>query len=119
MALVKTADYYFSRFQLNFSDRGVVDGAGYTDVKAQLPALEFLVIVSIIAGILFIWNIWRRGWVLPVIAVGLWAFISLIVGTIYPAIIQNVKVKPNELANEQKYINRNIKATRAPSISRT
>ena len=28
MALVKTADYYFSRFQLNFSDRGVVDGAG-------------------------------------------------------------------------------------------
>ena len=40
MALVKTAEYYFSRFELNFSDRGVVDGAGYTDVKAQLPALQ-------------------------------------------------------------------------------
>ena len=45
---------------------------------------------------------------LPVIAVGLWAFVSLIVGTIYPAIIQHVKVKPNEFANEQKYIDRNI-----------
>ena len=113
MALVKTADYYFSRFDLAFSDRGVVDGAGYTDVKAQLPALEFLIVVSVIAALLFLWNIWRRGWVLPVIAVGLWAFISLIVGTIYPAAIQNFKVKPNEFALESKYLKRNIKATRA------
>ncbi len=112
MALVKTADYYFSRFELNLSDRGVVDGASYTDVKAQLPALNFLIFVSIIAAALFIWNIWRRGWVLPVIAVGLWAFVSLVVGTIYPAVIQNLKVNPNEFATERPYIRRNIAATR-------
>jgi len=112
MALVKTAEYYFSRFELDLSDRGVVDGASYTDVKAQLPALNFLIFVSIIAAALFIWNIWRRGWVLPVIAVGLWAFVSLVVGTIYPAVIQNFKVKPNEFANERPYIRRNINATR-------
>jgi uncharacterized membrane protein (UPF0182 family) len=112
MALVKTAEYYFSRFELDLSDRGVVDGASYTDVKAQLPALNFLIFVSIIAAALFIWNIWRRGWVLPVIAVGLWAFVSLVVGTIYPAIIQNFKVKPNEFASERPYIARNIQATR-------
>jgi uncharacterized membrane protein (UPF0182 family) len=112
MALVKTADYYFSRFELNFSTRGVVDGASYTDVHAQLPALNFLIFVSVIAAGLFLWNIWRRGWVLPVIAVGLWAFVSLVVGTIYPALIQNFKVKPNEFANERPYIRRNIVATR-------
>jgi len=112
MALVKTADYYFSRFELNFSDRGVVDGASYTDVNAQLPALKFLVIVSIIAAALFLSNIWRRGWVLPVIAVGLWGFVSLIVGTIVPAVVQNFTVKPNEFANESPYIKRNIAATR-------
>jgi hypothetical protein len=112
MALVKTAEYYFSRFELNLSDRGVVDGASYTDVKAQLPALNFLIFVSIIAAALFIWNIWRRGWVLPVIAVGLWAFVSLVVGTIYPALIQNFKVNPNEFATERPYIRRNISATR-------
>ena len=112
MALVKTAEYYFSRFELDLSDRGFVDGASYTDVKAQLPALNFLIFVSIIAAALFIWNIWRRGWVLPVIAVGLWAFVSLVVGTIYPAIIQNFKVKPNEFASERPYIRRNIEATR-------
>ncbi len=112
MALVKTAGYYFSRFELNFSSRGVVDGASYTDVKAQLPALNFLIFVSVIAAALFIWNIWRRGWVLPVIAVGLWAFVALVVGTIYPAAIQNFKVKPNEYAAERPFIKRNIEATR-------
>jgi uncharacterized membrane protein (UPF0182 family) len=113
MALVKTAQYYFSRFGLTLSSRGVVDGAGYTDVKAQLPAYNLLIFISIVAALLFLWNIFRRGWVLPVIAVGLWGFVSIVVGTIYPAAIQNFKVKPNELAQERPYIGRNINATRA------
>jgi uncharacterized membrane protein (UPF0182 family) len=113
MALVKTAGYYFARFELNFSSRGVVDGATFTDIKAQLPALKLLLVVSVIAAALFVWNIRRRGWVLPVIAAGLWAFLAIVVGAIYPAVVQNLKVKPNEFANEQPYINRNIAATRS------
>lgn len=112
MALVKTAEYYFSRFGLTASTRGVVDGATYTDVKAQLPAYNLLIFISIVAAGLFLWNIFRRGWVLPVIAVGLWGFVSIAVGTIYPAFIQNFKVKPNELSDERPYIGRNIGATR-------
>ena len=46
-------------------------------------------------------NIWRRGWVFPIIAVGLWGFISIVVGTIYPAVIQKFQVQPNELTKEQ------------------
>jgi hypothetical protein len=112
MALVKTAEYYFARFELNFSTRGAVDGAGYTQVKAELPALNLLIFISIVAAGLFIWNIWRRGWVLPIIAVGLWGFVSVVVGTIYPALIQQFRVNPNEYAKERKYIARNISATR-------
>jgi len=112
MALVKTAQYYFSRFGLTLSSRGVVDGLTYTDAKAQLPAYNLLIFISIVAAGLFLWNIFRRGWVLPVIAVGLWGFISIVVGTIYPAAIQNFKVKPNESALERPYISRNINATR-------
>ena len=112
MALVKTAQYYLDRFNLNFSDRGVVTGAAYTDVKAQLPALNLLIFISIVAGGLFIWNIWRRGWVLPIIAVGLWGFVSIVIGTIYPAGVQKFRVEPNEFDNEEQYIERNIAATR-------
>ena len=112
MALVKTAQYYLGRFELNFSTRGVVEGASATDVKAQLPALNLLIFISIGAAVLFLWNIRRRGWVLPIIAVGLWAFVSLVIGTIYPAAYQQFKVGPNEYQAEAKYIDRNIRATR-------
>lgn len=113
MALTKTAQYYYARFELTLSHRGTVDGATYTDVKAQLPALNLLMLISVVAAILFIINIWRRGWVFPIIAVGLWGFISIVVGTIYPAVIQRFVVQPNEFSREQTYIKRNIDATRS------
>jgi uncharacterized membrane protein (UPF0182 family) len=113
MALTKTVQYYLARFGLTLSHRGVVDGATYTDVKAQLPALNLLMLISVAAAILFIANIFRKGWVFPIIAVGLWGFISIVVGTIYPAVIQRFVVQPNEYAREQTYIGRNITATRS------
>ena len=112
MALTKTAQYFYARYELVFSTRGFVDGASYTDVKAQLPALNLLMIISICAAGLFIANIFRKGWVFPIIAVGLWGFISLVVGTIYPAVVQRFSVQPNELTKESEYIERNIQATR-------
>jgi uncharacterized membrane protein (UPF0182 family) len=62
--------------------------------------------------LLFIVNIWRRGWTLPILGVGLWALIAVVAGAIYPQFIQNIKVKPNEPARERPYIERNIAATR-------
>jgi uncharacterized protein len=112
MALVKAVQYFLGQFELNFSKRGVVEGASYTDVHAQLQALRLLIFIAVIAAALFLWNISRRGWVLPIIAVGLWALLSLVVGTIYPAAIQKFRVDPNELSKERKYIDRNINATR-------
>jgi uncharacterized membrane protein (UPF0182 family) len=113
MALVKTVQYFLARYELNFSTRGVVEGASKTDVAAQLPALNLLMVISVVAAGLFVWNIFRRGWVLPVIAVGLWGFVSLVIGTIVPAVYQQFFVQPNELAKEKPYIARNITATRA------
>ncbi len=112
LALIKAADYWLARFELTYSTRGVVQGATYTDVKAQLPALTLLILISLAAFALLIVNIWRRGWVLPVLAVGLWAFVALVVGTIYPAVVQRFSVQPSESSKEAPYISRNIDATR-------
>lgn len=112
LALIKTAGYYLQRYNLTFSRRGTVDGAMYTDVKAQLPAINLLVLISIAAVALFIVNIWRRGWVLPVLAVGLWAFVAVVIGGAYPAFVQRFRVQPSESSKEAPYIARNIKATR-------
>ena len=112
LALIKAADYWFQRYSLNFSGRGIVDGASYTDVNAKLPAIKLLILISLAAAILLIINIWRRGWVLPVVSVGLWAFVAIAIGSIYPAIFQRFVVEPSESSRESEYIEKNIEATR-------
>ncbi|HUR23737.1 MAG TPA: UPF0182 family protein [Acidimicrobiales bacterium] len=112
LALIKAVGYYLQRFELNFSSRGVVDGASFTDVRAQLPALELLIFISLAAAVLFLYNIRRQGWVLPAVGVGLWAFISVVVGAVYPAFTQKFRVEPAEIGRERPYIERNIAATR-------
>jgi uncharacterized protein len=113
LALVKAAGYWLQRYDLTISSRGFVDGAGYTDVKAQLPAINLLLLISIASFALFIVNIWRRGWTLPILGVGLWALIAVVAGAIYPQFVQRVQVTPNEPEKEQPYIERNIDATQA------
>lgn len=113
IALVKAVGYYLQRYELDLSTRGYVNGAGYTDVHAQLPALTLLIVISLAAFVLFIVNIRRQGWVLPVIGVGLWAFISVVVGAVYPFFIQQFHVQPAQNALESPYIQRNIQATRS------
>ena len=113
LALVKAADYWLQRYALTYSTRGTVDGATYTDVKAQLPVIYLLLFIALLSFGLFIVNIWRRGWTLPVVAVGLWALISVVAGVGYPAFIQRFVVEPEESARELPYIDHNITATRA------
>lgn len=113
LALVKAADYWLARYELTVSRRGVVDGALYTDVKAQLPAINLLILISLFAVVLLVINIRRRGWVLPALAVGLWAFVAIVVGGIYPAFVQRFQVQPNETTREAPFTQLNIDATRA------
>ncbi len=110
--LAKAWGYYLGRFDLLTSDRGVVQGASYTDVNAQLPALTFLAIVAVICAVMFFVNARYRVWSLPIIAVGLLLIVSILLGTAYPAFIQTFRVKPNEQQYEKDFIGRNIAGTR-------
>jgi len=113
IALTKAVGYYLARFNLDLSSNGYVQGAGYTDVHARLPALELLILVSLAAAALLIYNIRRQGWALPILGVGLWFLVALTAGTIYPAAVQALKVNPAQNTLERPYIQRNIDATRA------
>jgi uncharacterized protein len=110
--LAKAWGYYLGRFDLLTSERGVVHGASYTDVNAQLPALTFLTIVAVICALLFFVNARYRVWSLPIIAVGLLLIVSILLGTAYPAFIQQFRVAPNEQQYELPFIERNIAGTR-------
>ncbi|MBA3429877.1 MAG: UPF0182 family protein, partial [Actinobacteria bacterium] len=80
LALVKAAQYWLGRYGLNFSVRGAVTGASYTDVNAHLPALSLLAIISLVSAALFLVNIRFKRLSLPLAAVGLWVFISIVAG---------------------------------------
>jgi uncharacterized membrane protein (UPF0182 family) len=112
IALDKAAGYVLQRWSLVNSQDGYVNGAGYTDVHARLPAELLLVYVSIFAAAILLFNIRRQGWTLPVLAVGIWAFVALVVGIIYPALLQALRVTPAQSTLEAPYIQRNITATR-------
>jgi uncharacterized membrane protein (UPF0182 family) len=110
--LTKAWGYYLGQFELLTSPRGVVAGASYTDVNAQLPALRILLFIAIACSILFLVNIRLRGWALPVIAVGLLALVSIVAGAGYPAFVQRFRVDPQEFDREREYIVHNIEFTR-------
>ncbi len=50
LVLTRAYAYWIDIYQLNFSPRGQVVGASYTDVNAQLPAYRILIVISIVTA---------------------------------------------------------------------
>ena len=108
--LAKAADYLLGVWELAYSERGAAFGPAYTDVNVQIPVLRFLAIVAVIAAVLFLVNIYFKGWSLPAMAIGLLFVTWLFAGQIYPAIVQQYRVSPTEIEKESPYIANNIEA---------
>ncbi|GBE23267.1 hypothetical protein BMS3Bbin01_02651 [bacterium BMS3Bbin01] len=112
IAILKAIGYRLDTYELMYSSRGIVYGASFTDVKAQLPALALLSLISLFAAALLLWNIRSRGWTLPAVAVGGWLVMSIVVGGIIPAAVQRFRVEPAEQILEKPYIENGITFTR-------
>lgn len=114
-ALIRAAQYWLERLALNFSTRSdqVGMGANYTDAKFVMPALLMLVFISIIAAIAFFASARLKSLALPATTVVVWGLVSLVIGTVLPAGVQRLVVKPAEATKEITYLQRNIDATRA------
>jgi len=112
LVLTRAFGYWIDIYNLNFSPRGQVTGASYTDVTAQLPAFRVLIVISIVTAGLLMLNIRYRGWRLPAIALGVWVGAAILLGGVWPGIVQRFVVAPNESSREAPYIERNIAMTR-------
>src|SRR5690606_40892752 len=86
-------------------------GPGYTDITARLPALRLLMAIAVVAAILFIVNIWRRGWTLALMVVGGWILVSIAALLVYPAVVERLQVVPEQLRLESDFISLNIHFT--------
>jgi len=103
---------WLGTYGLLFSQRGVIFGASYTDLNASLIALWLQMGLMLLVALTVAFNAFSLNLRLPAIAGGLWLAASLLVGTLYPGVLQSYVVEPNELARESEYIEDNIEFTR-------
>ncbi|MFD7992412.1 UPF0182 family membrane protein [Streptomyces mexicanus] len=115
---LKAVAYWLDRYGLavkssDFKATGNWTGLRYVDANAYLPAKTILFCIAVICALLFFATLWRRTWQLPVIGFGLMVLSAILIGGLYPAIVQKFQVQPNEQAKEAPYVAKNIEATRA------
>ena len=111
--LLKAVGYWYDRYDLLFSNRGgTFTGASYTDVNAVLPAKIILMCIAAICAVGFVVGAFTRSIKLPAIALGLLVLSSVLIGGVWPLVLQQVVVNPNGINREPEFIARNIDATR-------
>jgi uncharacterized membrane protein (UPF0182 family) len=112
LVAVRAWGFWLDRYMLSYSERGQVTGLSYTDVNAELLALQLLTIIAAVCVVLFLVNIRFRGWLLPAAGVGILVVAAVVLAGVYPAIVQRLQVDPQELPRERPFIERNLELTR-------
>ncbi len=112
LALLRAGGYWLERYDLTTERRGYVQGATYSVVKAQLPAVLLLMLIALLVAALFLYSIRSGSWRIPLVSCALWIVIALFGGVVYPGVIQALVVNPSQKEKEAPYIDRNITATR-------
>ena len=105
--------FYLDRYALLYGRGGLVAGAGYIDVHYVLPALWAMVVGSVvlIGLVLYAALANRVRWLVG--GASAYALLAALGLFIVPALVQSLRVEPNELQLETPYLLHNIEMTRA------
>nr|WP_281166836.1 UPF0182 family protein [Agromyces italicus] len=90
----------------------LITGAAYTDVNAVIPGRGILAGIAVVVAILFFVTAVMGRWRLPLVGTALLIVTSLLIGTLYPWVVQRFQVDPNAKPLEAPYVQRNIDLTR-------
>jgi hypothetical protein len=110
--LILAWGYRLDLLELVFSDRGVVYGASYADVHAQVLGYRVLTALALAGFGVTIYDLFRRRYTLTLTAVGALILGAIVLKGLYPGAVQQFEVEPNEIVKEAPYIARNIAYTR-------
>jgi uncharacterized membrane protein (UPF0182 family) len=109
--LLLAAGTWLDGFGLLLSPAGIIQGATYADVTAQLPALRLLGVAASVGGVMAVSQAFtRRRWLALggfLLYAATWAG-----GLIFVTAFQRLVVTPNEQVKETPYLAHNIAATR-------
>lgn len=98
-------------YEILFSKRGVVYGAGYADVHGTLPVLNAFVVLLFILALFSLANIYFNKVRLLIAAAAACGILYALAGG-YPGFLQQFAVLPSEIQKEKPYMQNNIEFTR-------
>lgn len=113
--LLRAWRYRFLMYDLLYSTNSpaVKFGAGFAEAHARLPVLWIMLVLCIVLALVFLIGIFRRRHVLFLVGASFaLLFFAGVLGRIYPGVVQQFRVKPNEKEKELKYIKYNVDFTR-------
>ncbi|MGC3993220.1 MAG: UPF0182 family protein [Propionicimonas sp.] len=87
-------------------------GLQYTDDHSRLTAKVVMAVIAFVCAAVFFANGFLKRWTVPLTALVLMLVSGLILGLVYPLVVQSFQVKPNEPVLESPYIANHISATR-------
>ncbi len=101
------------RYGLLLEQGSLFAGLHYTDGNARMTAKLVLAVIAFIVAALFVANAILNKTIVPAAGVVLMLVTSLILGIIYPMVVQTFQVRPNEPDREHDYIQAHMDATKA------
>jgi uncharacterized membrane protein (UPF0182 family) len=110
--LLQAVSIWLDQYSTLTQSNDLITGAGYTDVSATIPGRAILAGAAVFVAILFVVTAFIGRWRLPVIGTALLIVSSLLIGSLYPWVVQRFQVDPSAKTLEAPYIQRNIDLTR-------
>ena len=105
-------NYWLKTYELLFSKRGLIFGAGYTDIKATRPGYLIMIAASLFATVFTLIGAKKGLFKHALIGFGTLIGAAILFTGIIPGVVQGISVKPNELVKELPFIKNNIELTR-------
>lgn len=110
--LLQAISIWFDQYATVTENSTLMTGAAYTDVNAVIPGRGILAAIAGVVALLFFVTAIIGRWRLPLIGTALLIVSSLIIGSLYPWVIQRFQVDPSARTLEAPYIENNIDMTR-------
>jgi uncharacterized membrane protein (UPF0182 family) len=110
--IIKAVGYQLEQYTLLFTHHGAVWGPGHTGTHATLLAYKVLAVIALLCALAILINLFLKRFRLIVYSIGVLLVASVLLGGVYPYLVQKFIVAPNEAVMERPYLERNIQFTR-------
>ena len=111
--IIQGLSLWLDQYSTAVTSGALFTGVNYTDANAVIPGLQILALISLAVAAAFLVTAFIGQWRISIIATALMVVSSLVLGGLYPWIVQTFQVVPNERTLEAPFLQRNIEATRA------